>query len=50
MNLHKHQLYLLEQYRESFNSWSAISRINTEVKSYWPVTIKYYFCKTQTQV
>jgi len=24
MNLHKHQLYLLEQRSESFKSWSAI--------------------------
>ena len=30
MNLHKHQLYLLEQHRESFKIWSAIIRINTE--------------------
>ena len=27
MNLHEHQLY--EQHSESFNSWSAIVRINT---------------------
>ena len=33
MNLHKHQLYLLEQHSESFKIWSAISRINTEGKS-----------------
>ena len=33
MNLHKHQLYLLEQHSESFKSWSAIIRINTEGKS-----------------
>ena len=33
MNLHKHQLYLLEQHSESFKIWSAIIRINTEVKS-----------------
>jgi len=33
MNLHKHQLYLFEQYTESFKSWSAIIRINTEGKS-----------------
>ena len=33
MNLHKHQLYLLEQHRESFTSWSAIIRIDTEGKS-----------------
>ena len=33
MNLHKHQLYLLEQHRESFKIWSAIIRINTEGKS-----------------
>jgi len=31
MNLHKHQLHLLEQHSESFKSWSAIIRIN----SYW---------------
>jgi len=24
MNLHKHQLYLLEQHSESFKIWSAI--------------------------
>ena len=33
MNLHKHQLYLLEQHSESFNIWSAIIRITTEGKS-----------------
>ena len=33
MNLHKHQLYLLEQHSESFKRWSAIIRINTEGKS-----------------
>jgi len=33
MNLHKHQLYLLEQHSESFKMWSAIMRINTEGKS-----------------
>jgi len=33
MNLHKHQLYLLEQHSESFNICSAIIRINTEGKS-----------------
>jgi len=34
MNLHKHQLHLLEQHSESLNKiWSAIIRINTEVKS-----------------
>jgi len=33
MNLHKHQLYLFEQHSESLKSWSAIIRINTEVKS-----------------
>jgi len=33
MNLHKHQLYLLEQHSESFKSWSAIIRINTINKS-----------------
>jgi len=33
MNLHKHQLYLSEQHNESFKSWSAIIRINTEGKS-----------------
>ena len=32
MNLHKHQLYLLEQHSESFKT-SAIIRINTEGKS-----------------
>ena len=32
MNLHKHQLYLLEQHSESFKMWSAI-RINTKGKS-----------------
>jgi len=31
MNLHKHQLYLLEQHSEWFKSWSAIIRINTEL-------------------
>jgi len=31
MNLHKHQLYLLEQHSESFESWSA-NRINTKGK------------------
>ena len=33
MNLHTHQLYLLEQHYESFKIWSAIIRINTEGKS-----------------
>jgi len=33
MNLHKHQLYLLEQHRESFKIWSTHIRINTEGKS-----------------
>jgi len=33
MNLHKHQLYFLEQHSESFKSWSAIIIINTEGKS-----------------
>jgi len=33
MNLHKHQLYLLEQHSGSFKSWSAIIRINTDGKS-----------------
>jgi len=32
MNLHKHQLYLLE-HSASFHIWSAIIRINTEGKS-----------------
>jgi len=32
MNLHKYQLYLLEQHSES-NIWSTIIRINTEGKS-----------------
>ena len=33
MNLHKHQVYVLDQHSESFKSWSAIIRINTECKS-----------------
>jgi len=33
MNLHKHQLYLLEQHSESFKSWSVFIRVNTEDKS-----------------
>ena len=33
MNLHKHQLYLLEQHNDSFKIWSAIIRINTKGKS-----------------
>jgi len=33
MNLHKHQLYLLEPHSESFKSLSAIIRIKTEGKS-----------------
>jgi len=34
MNLHTHQLYLLEQHSESFRSWSVNIRIyNTEGKS-----------------
>jgi len=32
MNLHTHQLYLLEQHSESFKLWSVIIRINTEGK------------------
>ena len=34
MNLHKHKLYLQEQHSKSFKSWSAIIRINTDVKSF----------------
>jgi len=34
MNIHKNQLCLYEQHRESFNIWSAIIRINTEGKSF----------------
>ena len=33
MNLHKHQLYLLERHSEAFKILSAIIRINTEGKS-----------------
>jgi len=33
MNLHKYQLYSLEQHSESFKIWSEIIRINTEGKS-----------------
>jgi len=33
MNLHKHQLYLLEQHSESFKIWSGTDRINTEGNS-----------------
>jgi len=33
MNLHKHQLYLLEQHSKSLKKWSAIIWINTEGKS-----------------
>jgi len=33
MNLHTHQLYLLELHSESFNIWSAIIRISIESKS-----------------
>ena len=33
MNLHKHQLYLLEQHSESYEIWSAIIRINTGGRS-----------------
>ena len=33
LNLHKHQLYLLEQHSTSFKIWSPIIRINTEGKS-----------------
>jgi len=33
MYLNKHQLYLLEQCRESFKIWSVIISINTESKS-----------------
>jgi len=29
MNLHKHQVYLLEQHSESLMIWSAIIRIGT---------------------
>ena len=32
MNLHKHQLYLLEQHSESFKIWAEIIRINAEGK------------------
>jgi len=34
MNLHKNQLYLLEQHWESFKIWSAIIRINTQRVKY----------------
>jgi len=34
MNLHKHQLYLLEQHNESFKIWSAVISFNTEGKSF----------------
>ena len=30
MNLHKHQLYLLEKHNESFKSWSAINNIQNK--------------------
>ena len=33
MNLHKYQLYSLEQHSESLKIWSEIIRINTEGKS-----------------
>ena len=33
MNLNEHQLYLLEQHSDSFISWPASIRINTEGKS-----------------
>jgi len=33
MNLHKYQLYLLEQHSGSFKIWSAMFRINAESKS-----------------
>ena len=33
MNLHKHQLHLLEQHCTSFITWSASTRINTEGRS-----------------
>ena len=33
MNLHEHQLYLLEQHSESFKIWLAIIRINIEGRS-----------------
>ena len=33
MYVHKHQLYLLEQHRESLEIWSAIIKTNTEGKS-----------------
>jgi len=33
MNLHKHQLYLLELHSESFKIWSAIIRIDIDGKS-----------------
>jgi len=54
MNLHKHQLYLLEQHSESFKSRSAIIRINTEGKSLiiklgpvQPILILGYNLKTE---
>ena len=33
MNLHKHNVYVLEQHINSFKIWSATIRINTEGKS-----------------
>jgi len=46
MNLHKYQLYLLDQHSESFNIWSAIIRINTECKSLIMKLGPVLFCRS----
>ena len=33
MHVYKHQLYLIEQHRESFEIWPSIKRMNTESRS-----------------
>mgnify|MGYP007091344545 CR=1 FL=1 len=33
MNLHTHQLYLLQQHSESFKSWSGIIKVTTTGKT-----------------
>ena len=54
MNLHTHQLYLLEQHSESFKIWPAIIRINTEGKYlimklgpelHWVIVEHLHMCK-----
>ena len=54
VHVHKHQLFLLEQHSESFKSWSAIIRINTDgnslVMKLGLVGQAFLTCKFQLQI